>query len=48
MLNKADRPTCRPQQVESDLFNLFTTLGGTNGQADYPLLYASAKQGWAQ
>ena len=48
MLNKADRPTCRPQQVESDLFDLFATLGATDDQADYPLLYASAKQGWAQ
>ena len=48
MLNKADRPTCRPEQVESDLFDLFATLGATDDQADYPLLYASAKQGWAQ
>ncbi|KAF8817636.1 P-loop containing nucleoside triphosphate hydrolase protein [Phlegmacium glaucopus] len=38
VLNKADRPTCRPEQVES----------ATDDQADYPLLYASAKQGWAQ
>lgn len=48
MLNKADRPTSRPQQVESDLFDLFATLGASDEQADYPLLYASAKQGWAQ
>ncbi|KAF8152574.1 P-loop containing nucleoside triphosphate hydrolase protein [Crassisporium funariophilum] len=48
VLNKADRPTSRPQQVESDLFDLFATLGATDEQADYPLLYASAKQGWAQ
>ena len=48
VLNKADRSTARPQQVESDLFDLFATLGATDEQADYPLLYASAKQGWAQ
>ena len=48
VLNKADRATARPQQVESDLFDLFATLGATDEQADYPLLYASAKQGWAQ
>ncbi|CAA7269396.1 unnamed protein product [Cyclocybe aegerita] len=48
VLNKADRPTSRPAQVESDLFDLFATLGATDEQADYPLLYASAKQGWAQ
>ncbi|KAG6901316.1 hypothetical protein C0995_013676 [Termitomyces sp. Mi166 len=48
VLNKADRPSARPAQVESDLFDLFATLGATDEQADYPLLYASAKQGWAQ
>ncbi|KAF8059828.1 P-loop containing nucleoside triphosphate hydrolase protein [Lyophyllum atratum] len=48
VLNKADRPTARPVQVESDLFDLFATLGATDEQVDYPLLYASAKQGWAQ
>ncbi|KAF9524566.1 P-loop containing nucleoside triphosphate hydrolase protein [Crepidotus variabilis] len=48
VLNKADRPSSRPQQVECDLFDLFATLGATDEQADYPLVYASAKQGWAQ
>ncbi|KAG5651996.1 hypothetical protein H0H81_006648 [Sphagnurus paluster] len=48
VLNKADRPTARPAQVESDLFDLFATLGATDEQVEYPLLYASAKQGWAQ
>ncbi|KAF8896166.1 GTP-binding protein TypA [Infundibulicybe gibba] len=48
VLNKADRPTSRPAQVESDLFDLFATLGATDEQIEYPLLYASAKQGWAQ
>jgi GTP-binding protein len=47
VLNKSDRPTARPAQVESDLFDLFATLGATDEQVDYPLLYASAKQGWA-
>ncbi|RXW14478.1 hypothetical protein EST38_g11375 [Candolleomyces aberdarensis] len=47
VLNKADRSTARPAQVESDLFDLFATLGATDEQAEYPLLYASAKQGWA-
>ncbi|KAF5367751.1 hypothetical protein D9758_009863 [Tetrapyrgos nigripes] len=48
VLNKADRPTSRPAQVESDLFDLFATLGATDEQMDYPVMYASAKQGWAQ
>ncbi|KAF6752444.1 GTP-binding protein TypA [Ephemerocybe angulata] len=47
VLNKADRNTARPAQVESDLFDLFATLGASDEQADYPVLYASAKQGWA-
>ncbi|KAF9073831.1 hypothetical protein BDP27DRAFT_1318228 [Rhodocollybia butyracea] len=48
VMNKADRSTSRPAQVESDLFDLFATLGATDDQMEYPLLYASAKQGWAQ
>ncbi|KAJ3893725.1 hypothetical protein GG344DRAFT_42738 [Lentinula edodes] len=48
VMNKADRSTSRPAQVESDLFDLFATLGATDEQMEYPLLYASAKQGWAQ
>ncbi|KAG5642598.1 hypothetical protein DXG03_002496 [Asterophora parasitica] len=48
VLNKADRPSARPAQVESNLFDLFATLGATDEQVDYPILYASAKQGWAQ
>lgn len=47
VLNKSDRPTARPVQVESDLFDLFATLGATDEQVEYPILYASAKQGWA-
>ncbi|KAF7303582.1 GTP-binding protein [Mycena indigotica] len=47
VLNKADRATSRPAQVEADLFDLFATLGATDEQMDYPVLYASAKQGWA-
>ncbi|KAJ7202136.1 GTP-binding protein TypA [Mycena pura] len=47
ILNKSDRPTSRPAQVEADLFDLFATLGATDEQMDYPVLYASAKQGWA-
>ncbi|KAF9443773.1 hypothetical protein P691DRAFT_712806 [Macrolepiota fuliginosa MF-IS2] len=47
VVNKVDRSTSRVAQVESDLFDLFATLGATDEQAEYPLLYASAKQGWA-
>jgi hypothetical protein len=34
-------------QVEADLFDLFATLGASDEQMEYPVLYASAKQGWA-
>lgn len=47
VLNKADRPTSRPEQVDSDLLDLFSTLGATDEQMDYPILLASAKAGWA-
>ncbi|KAJ6480308.1 P-loop containing nucleoside triphosphate hydrolase protein [Mycena sanguinolenta] len=47
ILNKSDRPTARPVQVEADLFDLFATLGASDEQMEYPVLYASAKQGWA-
>lgn len=47
VMNKADRSTARPEQVDSDLFDLFATLGATDEQMEYPLIYASAKQGWA-
>ncbi|KAJ7763172.1 P-loop containing nucleoside triphosphate hydrolase protein [Mycena maculata] len=47
VLNKSDRPTSRPAQVEADLFDLFATLGASDEQMEYPVLYASAKQGWA-
>ncbi|KAF9017826.1 GTP-binding protein TypA [Hymenopellis radicata] len=48
VLNKADRLTTRIPQVESDLFDLFATLGATDDQMEYPIVYASAKQGWAK
>lgn len=47
VLNKSDRATSRPAQVEADLFDLFATLGASDEQMDYPVIYASAKQGWA-
>lgn len=47
VMNKADRSTARPEQVDSDILDLFCALGATDEQMDYPLIYASAKQGWA-
>eukprot|EP00879_Flechtneria_rotunda_P027547 GHRR01029515.1.p1 GENE.GHRR01029515.1~~GHRR01029515.1.p1 ORF type:complete len:442 (+),score=127.91 GHRR01029515.1:889-2214(+) len=50
VLNKVDRPAAtqsRCDTVASQLFDLFASLGATDEQLDFPLLYASAKQGWA-
>ncbi|KAI9298591.1 GTP-binding protein TypA [Neoconidiobolus thromboides FSU 785] len=47
VFNKVDRPTSRPEEVDSELLDLFSLLGANDDQLDYPILYASAKEGWA-
>ncbi|KAJ4977136.1 hypothetical protein NE237_002242 [Protea cynaroides] len=50
LLNKVDRPAVteeRCDEVESLVFDLFANLGATEDQLDFPVLYASAKEGWA-
>lgn len=47
VLNKVDRPTSRVDEVDGMLLDLFGSLGATDEQMDYPLIYASAKEGWA-
>lgn len=47
VLNKIDRPTARPEEVESDIFDLFASLDATEDQLDFTTIYASAKDGWA-
>ncbi|KAG5551996.1 hypothetical protein RHGRI_010171 [Rhododendron griersonianum] len=50
LLNKVDRPAVseeRCDEVESLVFDLFANLGATEEQLDFPVLYASAKEGWA-
>ncbi|HXV23838.1 MAG TPA: translational GTPase TypA [Alphaproteobacteria bacterium] len=47
VINKADRQDARPEQVHEEIFDLFAALGASDQQLDFPLLYASAKQGWA-
>lgn len=49
LLNKVDRPAVseeRCNEVESLVFDLFANLGATEEQLDFPVLYASAKEGW--
>jgi GTP-binding protein len=47
VMNKVDRPTARPDEVENDLLELFISLDATEDQLEYPIIYASAKDGWA-
>lgn len=50
VLNKVDRPSATPArcgEVESAAFDAFAALGADDEQLDFPVLYASARQGWA-
>ncbi|MEQ9349232.1 MAG: GTP-binding protein, partial [Alphaproteobacteria bacterium] len=47
MINKADRPDGRPAEVLEEIFDLFLTLEANDDQLDFPVLYASGRQGWA-
>ncbi|KAF9157206.1 hypothetical protein DFQ26_009029 [Actinomortierella ambigua] len=47
VMNKVDRPTSRVDEVDGLLMDLFASLGATDEQMDYPIVYASAKEGWA-
>lgn len=47
VMNKIDRETARPDKVENDLLELFIGLDADDEQLDYPIIYASAKEGFA-
>jgi GTP-binding protein len=47
VVNKIDRPGARPGWVIDQTFDLFDKLGATDAQLDFPVIYASALQGWA-
>ena len=46
VINKVDKPNCRPEEVEEMVFDLMFSLGATEAQLDFPTIYGSAKQGW--
>jgi len=48
VLNKVDRPSANPDQALNEIFELFLALGASDEQADFPILYASGKEGWAK
>ena len=46
VINKVDKPNCRPEVVNEQVFDLMFTLDATEEQLDYKTIYGSAKQGW--
>jgi GTP-binding protein len=47
VVNKVDRGDARPDEVHTEVFDLFAALGADDSQLDFPMLYASGRQGWA-
>ncbi|HTJ92023.1 MAG TPA: translational GTPase TypA [Pararobbsia sp.] len=47
VVNKVDRPGARPDWVVNHTFDLFDKLGASEAQLDFPIIYASALEGWA-
>ena len=47
VINKVDRPNSRPDDVVNEVFDLLVQLGAESETLDFPLIYASAKEGWA-
>ncbi len=46
VVNKVDKPNCRPEEVYEMVFDLMCDLNATEDQLDFPLVYGSAKNGW--
>ena len=47
VVNKIDRQDARADEVHTEVFDLFAAPGATDEQLDFPMLYASGRQGWA-
>ncbi len=47
VINKIDRPNSRPDDVVNEVFDLLVQLGADDESLDFPLIYASARDGWA-
>src|SRR6187431_3619947 len=46
VINKVDKPNCRPDEVHDAVFELFFNLEATEEQLNFPTIYGSSKQGW--
>jgi len=47
IINKIDKPDARPDEIHEKVFDLFVELDANDNQLDFPMLYASGKEGWA-
>ncbi|MBI1172714.1 translational GTPase TypA [bacterium] len=47
VLNKVDKPDAEPERALNEVFDLFANLGATDEQLDFPHIYASGRNGWA-
>ncbi|MEZ0259558.1 MAG: translational GTPase TypA [Alphaproteobacteria bacterium] len=47
LVNKVDRPDARPEKVHEEVFDLMAALDATEEQLDFPIMWASGRQGWA-
>ncbi|MBI2233939.1 MAG: translational GTPase TypA [Micavibrio aeruginosavorus] len=47
VINKIDRPDARPDEVLDEIFDLFVSLDANDQQLDFPVVYASGRNGWA-
>jgi GTP-binding protein len=47
VVNKIDRQDARPDEVHTEVFDLFAALDASDSQLDFPMLYASGRHGWA-
>ncbi|MBD7914153.1 translational GTPase TypA [Clostridium sp. Sa3CUN1] len=48
VINKIDKPNARPEEVIDEVFELFIELGADDNQLDFPIIYASAREGFAR
>ena len=46
VVNKVDKPNCRPEEVHEMVFDLMFSLNATEDQLDFPVIYGSAKNNW--
>ncbi len=46
VINKVDKPNCRPEEVHESVFDLMFSLEATEDQLDFPSVYGSAKENW--